>query len=135
MLAAIRPGYWLVPGHAPRTRIGGLPDLAPGEQWPHGDDGIPYTFVAQIDCSALPPIASEFPLPEWGHGNALVRIFAALDARVPEPGPAVALACPAGAPVARAELPPGPTRFRRRVGARRRIAGSCTNCRCGSSRS
>jgi hypothetical protein len=108
VLAAIRPGYWLVPGDAPRTRIGGLPDLAPGELWPHGDDGIPYTFVAQIDCSTLPPIASEFPIPEWGHGDALVRIFAALDARVPEPGPAVALACPAGAPVARAELPPRP---------------------------
>ncbi len=108
VLAAIRPGYWLLPGDAPRTRIGGLPDLAAGERWPHGDDGIPYTFVAQIDCSVLPPMVSEFALPEWGHGDALVRIFAALDARVPEPGPAVALACPADAPVARAELPPRP---------------------------
>ena len=108
VLAAIRPGYWLVPGNAARTRIGGLPDLAPGEAWPHGDDGTPYTFVAQIDCSALPPMVSAFAGPAWGHGGALVRIFAALDGRVPEPGPAIALACAADAPVARAELPPWP---------------------------
>lgn len=108
VLAAIRPGYWLLPGTAPRTRIGGLPDLAPGEQWPHDEDGIPHTFVAQIDTSALPPVVSEFPLPEWGHGGALVRIFAPLDARIPEPYPAVALACPPDAPVARAALPPRP---------------------------
>lgn len=61
VLAAIRPGYWLLPGDAARTRIGGLPDLAPGERWPQTGAGFPYTFVAQIDCSALPPMESRFP--------------------------------------------------------------------------
>jgi uncharacterized protein DUF1963 len=109
VLAAIRPGYWLEPGPSDSPhRIGGLPDLARSERWPHDERGFPLTFIAQIDCSALPPIASEFPLPEWGHGGALLRIFAALDARAPEPGPALALACHPGTPVARAELPPRP---------------------------
>ena len=108
ILAAIRPGFWLLPADSGRSRIGGLPDLAPGEQWPHDQDGVPYTLVAQIDCSALPPIATEFPLPPWAHNGALVRIFAALLATAPEPGPAVALACPADAPVTRAELPARP---------------------------
>jgi hypothetical protein len=109
VLAAIRPGYWLEPAEAGSPhRVGGLPDLAPDEQWPHDDRGFPFTFIAQIDCSALPPIVSEFPPPEWGHEGALLRVFAALDARVPEPGPAIALACPPGTPVARVELPPRP---------------------------
>jgi hypothetical protein len=109
VLAAIRPGYWLERERAGSPhRIGGLPDLAPGEQWPHDERGFPFTFIAQIDCSALPPIVSEFPLPEWNHDGALLRIFAALDARVPEPGPAIALSCAPGTALARAELPPRP---------------------------
>ena len=109
VLAAIRPGYWLDPGEPDSPhRIGGLPDLAPGERWPHDERGFPFTFVAQIDCSALPSIVSEFPLPEWNHDGALLRIFAALDARIPEPGPAIALSCPPGTTLARAELPPRP---------------------------
>lgn len=108
VLGAVLAGYRLEPGGTGRTRIGGLPDMAEGEAWPHGDDGIPYTFVAQIDCSALPSLDGDFTGPEWHHGGALLRVFAALDARVPEPGPAVALACPPGAPVRRAELPPRP---------------------------
>jgi hypothetical protein len=108
ILAAIRPAYRLVPDtHSPH-RIGGLPDLAPGERWPHDEDGIPYTFVAQIDCSQLPPVVSEFDGPPWNHGGALLRIFAALDGRAPEGGPAVALACPPDAPLTRTEVPPRP---------------------------
>jgi hypothetical protein len=108
ILAAVLAGHRLEPGGDGRTRIGGLPDLAEGERWPHGTDGIPYTFVAQIDCTALPPLTGAFAGPAWGHAGALLRIFAALDARVPEPGPAVALACSPDAPVARASLPPRP---------------------------
>lgn len=108
VLAAIRPGYWLLDGDHPRTRIGGQPDLAPGETWPHDEDGIPLTFVAQIDCATLPPVVTEFPLPEWDHGGALLRLFAPLDGRMPEPAPAVALVCPPGTPVAPAALPPRP---------------------------
>jgi hypothetical protein len=108
ILAAIRPAYRLVPDTDSQHRIGGLPDLAPGEQWPHDEDGIPYTFVAQIDCSQLPPLASEFEAPPWNRGRALLRIFAALDARVPEGGPAVALVCPPDARLTRTEVPPRP---------------------------
>ena len=108
ILGAVLAGYRLEPGGEGQTRIGGLPDMAEGEAWPHGPDGIPYTFVAQIDCSALRPLTGEFAGPEWRHDGALLRIFAALDARIPEPGPAIALACPPDAALTRAPLPPRP---------------------------
>jgi hypothetical protein len=41
-----------------------------------------------------------------------VRVFAYFDARVPEPGPALALACDPDAAVARAALPPRPDPMR-----------------------
>lgn len=106
VLDGVLAGYRLEPGGEGRTRVGGLPDLAEGEAWPHSADGIPYTFVAQIDCATLPPLPEDFAGPPWEHDGALVRIFAAL---VPDPaGPALALACPPGTPVRRAALPPGP---------------------------
>jgi len=108
ILAAIRPGYRLSPDPRSPHRLGGLPDLAPGERWPHDEHGIPYTFVAQIDCSQFPPLVSEFTAPEWNHGGQLLRIFAALDARVPEGGPAIAFACAPDAPLTRTEVPPRP---------------------------
>ena len=108
ILGAVLAGYRLEPGGAGRSRIGGLPDMAEGEVWPHGADGIPYTFVAQIDCSALPPLEGDFVGSEWRHSGALLRIFAALDARIPEPGPALGLAVAPDVPVARAALPPRP---------------------------
>lgn len=109
ILAAVAPGYRLAAGGDGRTRIGGLPDLAPGEAWPHSPSGIPYTFVAQVDCGALPALEGNFATaPPWGHGGAFVRIFADLYARIPDPGRAVALACPRDAPTTRAELPPAP---------------------------
>jgi hypothetical protein len=105
---AVLAGYRLEPGGDGRTRIGGLPDMADGEIWPHADNGIPYTLVAQVDCSTLPALTGDFTGPEWAHDGALVRIFAHLDARVPEPGTALALACAPDAAVARAALPPRP---------------------------
>ena len=65
---------------------------------------LPYTLVAQIDCSAPPPSIGDFTGPEGRHGGALVRIFAALYG-VPEHEPALALACAPDAPVARAPVP------------------------------
>jgi hypothetical protein len=108
ILATIRPGYRLDPTRRSPHRIGGLPDLAPGEQWPHDEDGITYTFVAQIDCSQLPPVVSDFTALAWNHGRQLLRIFAALDARVPNGGPAVAFACAPDAPLTRTAVPPRP---------------------------
>lgn len=108
ILASIRPGYRLEEAPDGPHRLGGLPDFAPGETWPHDELGFPYTFVAQIDCSALPPLAGELGHPAWGHGGALLRIFAALDGRVEE-YPALALACSPDAPLTRAaEVPPRP---------------------------
>ena len=108
ILDAVLAGYRLEPGGEGRTRIGGLPDMAEAEVWPRAENGVPYTLVAQIDCSALPPLTGDFAGPQWRHDGALVRIFAALDARVPEPGPALALACAPDAPVGRTALPPRP---------------------------
>jgi hypothetical protein len=82
--------------------------MADGEIWPHADNGIPYTLVAQVDCSTLPPLTGDFTGPEWAHDGALVRIFTHVDARVPDPGPALALACAPDAAVTRAALPPRP---------------------------
>jgi hypothetical protein len=45
---AVLAGYRLEPGGDGRTRIGGLPDTADGEIWPHADNGIAYTLVAQV---------------------------------------------------------------------------------------
>ncbi|MDA0178729.1 DUF1963 domain-containing protein [Solirubrobacter phytolaccae] len=101
ILASIRPGYRLEEADDGPHRMGGLPDLAPGETWPLDEEGEPYTFVAQIDCSALPPLPTGFGAPAWDHGGALLRIFAAVEGAVEE-FPAVVLACPADAPLTRA---------------------------------
>ncbi|MDA0172923.1 YwqG family protein [Solirubrobacter taibaiensis] len=108
ILAAIRPGYRLHPeAHAPH-RIGGEPDLAPGEQWPHDSNGMPCTFVAQFDCSRLPPLVSDFGNPPWNHGSQLLRIFAELEDHDGTPTLAVALTCSPDAPLTRTEAPPWP---------------------------
>ncbi|MDA0184812.1 YwqG family protein [Solirubrobacter phytolaccae] len=109
ILASIAPAYRLRPadGEAPH-RIGGLPDLAPGEAWPHCD-GVPHTLVLQLDCSKLPPLTSEFgDAPPWNHRGELLRVFAGLDMAMPEPDRAVVLARSPAAPLTRADLPPRP---------------------------
>src|SRR4051794_21596560 len=75
ILAAVRPGYRLQPGADGPHRIGGPPDLAPGEQWPVDADGVPFTFVAQFECSRLPLLTGEFLSPAWPHGGQLIRLF------------------------------------------------------------
>lgn len=108
LLASIRPAYRIDTAHESPHRIGGLPDFAPGESWPHDDRGFPYTLIAQIDASQLPSLTGAFPPPEWRHDGALLRIFAAIDARV-EDIPALVLACPPDAPLSRATaVPPRP---------------------------
>jgi hypothetical protein len=107
ILDALQAGYALMPGDGP-VRIGGLPDLAEGEVWPHDDRGVPFTFIAQIETWRLPAVIGDFPAAQWGHSGELVRVFAALDARLAVPGPAVALGCPRDAPVGPMPLPPRP---------------------------
>ncbi len=46
------------------TRLGGLPDLPNGVEWPQ-DDGLLYSFVAQVDLAALKPLPG-IPLPREG---------------------------------------------------------------------
>jgi hypothetical protein len=74
ILAAVRPGYRLQPNADGPHRIGGPPDLAPGERWPIDADGVSFTFVAQFDCSQLPPLTGEFPAPTWPHDGQLIRL-------------------------------------------------------------
>ena len=108
VLAAIRPAYWIERAADGPHRLGGLPDLAPGEQWPHDERGVPHTFVAEIDSSQLAPLSTEFPSPAWGHRGARLRIFVALAGRVDD-FEAVVLAVPPDTSLTRAsEFPPCP---------------------------
>ncbi len=82
------------------------PDLVPGEQWPVDADGVPFTFVAQFECSQLPPLTGEFLSPAWPHGRRLIRLFSAFDSDDGAPCPAAALACFPDAPLLRSEAGP-----------------------------
>ena len=116
LVERVRPGYRLEPD--PRrpaspggSRIGGHPDLAPGEAWPVNARGVAMTFVAQVACSTLLPIEGwEDPRP-WTHQGRLLRIFADLLDNPNEPGLAVALACDPSAGLTRTEAPPIPDPF------------------------
>jgi uncharacterized protein DUF1963 len=55
---ALRPS----PGEA-RTRLGGQPLLPPGQSWPTGPGGHPFTFIAAFDFAELPRLD---PLPRDG---------------------------------------------------------------------
>jgi uncharacterized protein YwqG len=46
-----------------RSRLGGLPTLPAGLDWPRGSNGVPLHFMAQIDCAELPQLG---PLPDEG---------------------------------------------------------------------
>ncbi|MEV7578918.1 DUF1963 domain-containing protein [Streptomyces erythrochromogenes] len=45
------------------ARLGGLPRLPEGTDWPSGPDGAPLSFVAAVDCAALPADALDLGLP------------------------------------------------------------------------
>ncbi|MEM6679155.1 MAG: DUF1963 domain-containing protein [Pseudomonadota bacterium] len=62
--------------NGPRSRLGGLPQLARGSAWPRRPKtGRPYHFLAQIDCAELPTLEGRSPLPRDG----LLLFFADLD--------------------------------------------------------
>src|SRR4051812_49959761 len=69
ILAAVRPGYRLQPARDGPHRIGGLPDLAAGEQWAGDADGVPLPVVPPFGCSQLPPLAGRFSAPARPHGG------------------------------------------------------------------
>lgn len=49
-----------------RSRIGGMPDLAPGMVWPRRG-GVPLAFLAQFDLRDVARVMGESPLPRDGH--------------------------------------------------------------------
>jgi hypothetical protein len=108
ILASIRAGYRLQRVEHSPHRVGGLPDLAPGEQWPHDEHSVPYTFIAQIDCAQLPPLDTVFHAAAFNHGGQLLRLFARMNGSEMVPDVALALTCSPDALLARGELPPLP---------------------------
>jgi len=44
-----------------RSRLGGLPCLPDGVEWPLGEEAVPLHFLAQIDCSELPKLDARLP--------------------------------------------------------------------------
>lgn len=50
------------------SRVGGLPDLPKGAEWPTGPGGMPYAFIAQINLAELrDAVGDASGLPESAH--------------------------------------------------------------------
>ncbi|MEO3976176.1 YwqG family protein [Streptomyces sp. CAU 1734] len=118
-LGLLRPAFRLEPAGddapgPPAGRLGGLPELPADVEWPVWEGHGPLSFVASLDCAAVPPGALDIPLPAGGtllffyfdgrldDGEALVL------AELPEsrPGSRV-LHIPAGAAASAREAPAG----------------------------
>ncbi|WP_190111151.1 YwqG family protein [Streptomyces cinnamoneus] len=71
-IALLRPAARLVPVPEPRPedvvvgRLGGLPALPEGMEWPVWEGHGPLSFIASVDCGALPAGALDIPLPADG---------------------------------------------------------------------
>lgn len=66
-----RPSIRLTPQSAAEPesvvmRLGGRPLLPPETPWPMTDDDRPLSFIAQLDCAALAPLAPGEPVPSGG---------------------------------------------------------------------
>jgi len=48
------------------SRLGGLPDLPPGAEWPRTPDGRPMSFLAQLNLAEAQGVRPETPLPPGG---------------------------------------------------------------------
>jgi len=48
------------------SRLGGLPDLPPGAEWPRSPDGRPLAFLAQINLADTQGVRLDPPLPGTG---------------------------------------------------------------------
>ncbi|KJK57444.1 hypothetical protein UK12_16675 [Saccharothrix sp. ST-888] len=47
-------------------RLGGEPELPPGAEWPVWEGNGPLSFVASVDCAALPTGELDIPMPSDG---------------------------------------------------------------------
>ncbi len=68
-IGLLRPGLRLekVTGAEPVVgRLGGLPELPENEEWPVWEGRGPLSFVASLDCAALPSAALDIVLPTDG---------------------------------------------------------------------
>lgn len=68
-IGLLRPGLRLerATGAAPVVgRLGGLPELPDGQEWPVWQGRGPLAFVAALDCAALPSVALDIALPADG---------------------------------------------------------------------
>lgn len=112
-IALLRPGLYLrpaAPGEPVVCRLGGNPRLAEATPWPEWPGHGPLTFIAEVDCAALPHGELDLAFPavgtllffyfdgQFGHDRALVLgsiIDSQPGARVlyVEPGAEVAERC------------------------------------------
>lgn len=95
-------------------RLGGLPELPEPEEWPVWEGRGPLSFVASVDCAALPSDALDIALPTAGTLN-----FFSFDGQLDDGCAVVApdepdswagarvIYVPAGVPVARRAAPEG----------------------------
>lgn len=92
------------------SKIGGLPDLAPGERWPMNRRGIPMALMAQLDLSQLlAPTQGWTPEDAgWTPPSGLMRIFADVADSPSSMCRAAVLLCPTDAPLRSATPPPVP---------------------------
>ncbi|MGY5138098.1 YwqG family protein [Streptomyces nigrescens] len=68
-IGLLRPGLRLekATGTAPVVgRLGGLPELPENEEWPVWEGHGPLSFVASLDCAALPSAALDITMPADG---------------------------------------------------------------------
>lgn len=114
-LGLLRPGIRLAPAGGDEAvvgQLGGEPRLPDDVEWPEWEGHGPLSFVASVDCAALPPAALDVPFPPAGtlaffyfdgqldDGEAVVDV-----ADVPSRAGARVVYVPAGVPAVRRDTP------------------------------
>ena len=61
-----RPAIGISRGVSAFSRIGGLPDLPPSQEWPVDPNGKPLAFLCQIALEELPTMSYSLGLPDRG---------------------------------------------------------------------
>lgn len=107
LVSRLRAGWRLDAAGVGPARVGGEPDLAPDEVWPLNERGVPMVFLAQVDCSSLPPIEPPWDRAsaDWAHGGGLLRLFADFMDNPFEGEAAIAVSCDPAGPLARRPAP------------------------------